>query len=385
MTREEIMTLGFEELETRADAIAVETAEADKDQLEELNAELDAIEERKKALNLEIEERKKAAEAVANGAGKEVEERTEKKMTDREIRSTQEYIDAYVAYVKSGYKREVFEKRMASGSGTDWTNVIQSTLSDDGTIPLPAYLEDRISTAWESNEIMKRVRRSYLPGIVAVGVEMSAGDAVFHTEGVSGSGDVPTEELGIEFVQLVPEFIKKMVRVTHQAYELNGMAFLDYLYDEIEYRIIKKCGDRVVKTMFADMSNTYTAAGATLTTADIIGAEGQLSGDASPVLITTRANAAALKAAALTANYGYDPFDGLEVLYADVSNFAHGELGIVADPDAVQCNFPDGAQPKFIFDEYTEAPANIVRIIGRLAMGCAVISPSKVVPIISGA
>ena len=63
MTREEIMTLGFEELETRADAIAVETAEADKDQLEELNAELDAIEERKKALNIEIEERKKAAAA----------------------------------------------------------------------------------------------------------------------------------------------------------------------------------------------------------------------------------------------------------------------------------------------------------------------------------
>ena len=72
MTREEIMNLGFEELETRAAAIAAETVEADADQLEALNAELDAIEERKKALKIEVEERKKAAEAVAAGAGKEV-------------------------------------------------------------------------------------------------------------------------------------------------------------------------------------------------------------------------------------------------------------------------------------------------------------------------
>ena len=65
MTREEIMNLSFEELETRAAAIAAESAEADAEQLDKLNAELDAIEERKKALKIEVEERKKAAAAVA--------------------------------------------------------------------------------------------------------------------------------------------------------------------------------------------------------------------------------------------------------------------------------------------------------------------------------
>ena len=40
------MTLGFEDLEKRAAEIAAETADADKDQIEALNAELDSIEER---------------------------------------------------------------------------------------------------------------------------------------------------------------------------------------------------------------------------------------------------------------------------------------------------------------------------------------------------
>ena len=55
MTIDEIMTLGFEELEKRASEIAVETAEADKDQIEALNSELDSIEERKAALKIEAE------------------------------------------------------------------------------------------------------------------------------------------------------------------------------------------------------------------------------------------------------------------------------------------------------------------------------------------
>ena len=54
MTREEINVLGFEELDKRAAEIAEETADADKEQLEALNAELDDIAERRSALNLEI-------------------------------------------------------------------------------------------------------------------------------------------------------------------------------------------------------------------------------------------------------------------------------------------------------------------------------------------
>ena len=51
MTKEEINELGFEDLERRSAEIAEEVADADAVKVEELNAELDNIEERKLALN----------------------------------------------------------------------------------------------------------------------------------------------------------------------------------------------------------------------------------------------------------------------------------------------------------------------------------------------
>lgn len=377
MTRDEIMTLGFEELEERANAIAVETAEADKDQLETLNAELDAIEERKKALNIEIEERKKAAEAVANGAGKEIEERKEKTMTDREFRSTPEYIDAYVEYVKRGYKEEVFKEEFEKRASGD--NVLLTENNVNGTIAVPTYVEDRINAAWENNELMRRVRRTYLPGNVKVGVEVSATGAVVHTEGAEA---ISAEALEIEFLNLVPEYIKKMVKVSHTALELTGTAFLDYLYDEIEYQIVKKAAEEVLAAVRnSAYMQTYHYTGTTITTADIINAEGMFTGDANPVLVISRANAAALKAAALSAGYAYDPFDGLDVIYNTDAHAA--DYTLLLDPQAVQCNFPNGGEPKFIFDEFTEADSNVVRIIGRLMMAAGLARTGAAVNIVA--
>lgn len=375
MTRDEIMTLGFEELEERANAIAVETAEADKDQLETLNAELDAIEERKKALNIEIEERKKAAEAVAHGAGTKIEERKEKKMTDREIRSTQEYIDAYVAYVKSGYDVKEFEKRMPDvGGGDDSGAILYSKNTVNGTIAVPVYVEDRINANWENNEILRRVKRTFFPGNVQVGVEINAPMAGNHAE---GSDAILAEALEIQFVDLIPQYIKKMIKVSHTALELSGTAFLDYLYDEIEAKIFERLAANVIMAMEnSDLVESYNYAGNDVTTADIINAAGLLGANARPVLVIDRSTAAALKAAALTAQYGYDPFDGLEVIYANTTT------PFVADLSAVQVNFPNGDVPRFIFDEYTDAPSNVVRIIGRMAAAVAVVAKDMIVKII---
>ncbi len=372
MTRDEIMTLGFEELEERVNAIAVETAEADKDQLETLNAELDAIEERKKALNIEIEERKKAAEAVAHGAGTEIEERKEKKMTDRETRSTPEYIDAYAELVKKGYDLDKV--------GAEKRATLLSANASGGTIAVPTFVEDRISTAWENNEIMSRVRKTYLRGNVQVGVEVSASAAEIHEEGGSA---IASENLDIQFVNLVAEYVKKLIEVSHTALEMGPREFLDYLYDELEYQIVKKCAAEVIlKVVNSAFHTEMQIAGNSLATSDIIEAEGRLSGDAYPVLVISRAKAAALKAAALSANYGYDPFDGLEVIYNDYIN-SNGEA-LVIDLNAVMCNFPDGDQPKFIFDEFTMADRNIVRIIGRLAMASDLVRTGAAVLIKSG-
>ena len=376
MTKEEIMALDMEALTERAAQIAEETREANADVLEGLNAELDAIEERKKIINAEAAEKRAKMAAVLEGAGEVIEKSKEevKPMDMKELRSSNEYLDAWVELQKGKMDKNEFRALFTTNAdlGSDVT----------GTIAVPTYVEDRIHTAWEKNDIMAAIRKTFFRGNLKVGYEASADGAVIHEEGAEA---ISEENLVIGFIELIPKTIKKLVRYSTEVMDMKGQAWIDYIFDEMEYQIVKKAAEEAVAAMEASsLSYAYSAAGASLTTADIIGAEGYLGGEAAnPVLITTRSNAAALKAAALSANYGYDPFDGLPVMYTE---FAAGSdtLGIVADLSGVQANFPDGDQPKFVFDEYTEAAADIVRVIGRLYVGIDVVAPGKVV-VISGA
>lgn len=366
MTREEVMILDMEGCEERAAKIAEETRDASEEILAELSAELDMIEERKNIIKAEAEEKRTAMEEVLAGEGEVIEEKQEdRKMSDvKEIRSSKEYLDAWVEYQK-GRANEEQRALLTTNAG------------ENGTIAVPTYVEERIHTAWENNEIMRRIRKTYFKGNLKVGYEESADGAQIHTEG----GNAVTEEnLVIGFIELVPVTLKKLVRYSSEVMAMAGQSFVDYIFDEIEYQIVKKAEEQAVYQITdSDLAELYTAAGSAMTTADVIGAEGLLGGEASnPVLITTRARAAALKAAALSAQYGYDPFDGLEVLYVDGTALG-SMLGIVVDLSGVQANFPDGDQPKFVFDEYTEAPADIVRVIGRLMVGIALVAPKKAV------
>lgn len=365
-----INEMNLEELETRSMEIAEEAREADKETIERLNAEMDSIEERKAVLQKEVEERAKAVEEVIKMAEGERIETEERKMTDREIRSTSEYIDAYVEYCKKNYDLD----RVGAEA-----RALLSENATNGTVAVPVYVEDKINTAWENDELMKGIRKTFFPGNVKVGVEVSSDGAKIHTEGAAA---IAEENLVLNYIDLVPEYIKKMVKVSHTAMALTGNAFLDYLYDEIEYQLVKKAAsEAVVKMVASTLTASSSMAGSAITTADIITAEGLLGGEATnPVFITTRANAAALKAAALSANYGYDPFDGMRVLYTDATSLG-AAAGIVADLSGIQANFPEGAAPKFIFDEFTEAPANIVRIVGRLLVAIDVVAAGKVVKI----
>lgn len=368
MTREEIMELDLDALESRANAIAIATDSADMETLETLNAELDAIEERKADIAREIETRKKDIAEVINGNGKEVEveERTTK-MTDIEIRKSPEYLDAWVEYQK--------------GRASEEQRALLTENATDGTIAVPVYVEDTIHTAWESNELVRRVRRTSFPGILKVGVEMEAGPARVHTEGAEA---ISEEELEIAYVELIPHMVKKMVRFSDEVLDMRGQAFVDYIFAEIEYQIVKLVGNVLIMAAVADSTGIVaeqTAAGATLTTADIINAEGLLGGEATnPVVITTRANAAALKAAALSAGYAYDPFDGMEVLYCDTIALGTS-FALVADLSGFLINTPNGDQVQFKFDDMTEAAADIVRVIGRLYVGTGIVAMGKIVRI----
>lgn len=367
MTREEVMILDMEGCEERAAKIAEETRDASEEILAELSAELDMIEERKNIIKAEAEEKRAAMEAVLEGEGEVIEEvkEEERTMTDvKEIRKSPEYLDAWVENLK--------------GRASEEQRTLLTTNAESGTIAVPQYVEDRIETAWESNEIVRRAKKSYFKGNLKVGYEASAEGAQIHEEGDEA---ITEEALVIGFVELIPSTFKKMVKYSTEVLDMKGEAFVDYIVDEIEHQMAKTIGDScimVARTASAPLKQEYTAAGSALTTADIIGAEGMLAGDANPVLIITRATAAALKAAALSAQYGYDPFDGLEVVYVDSAAIGH-HLGVVADLSAWQINFPAGDDVKFVFDEFTEAPADIVRVIGRVMAGIGVVAPSKTV------
>lgn len=370
MTREEIMEMNAEELETRAAQIAEEVAEADEEMIESLNSELDAIEERKKAIKEEMENRAAKIDAVIKKSGSVIDsgEEVRKEEVKMEVRNTPEYMDAYVEYLKTGDDTEC--------------RALLTENAEDGTIAVPVYVEDKINTAWESNEFLNRVRRTYFKGNLKVGYEASADGAQIHEE---GDDPIPEENLVINYVDLIPQMVKKMVRVSDEVMDMRGQVFIDYVFDEIEYQIVKLVGSGLLNKAATATSGALvaisTAAGSSLTTADIIAAEGLLGAEASaPILFTTRATAAALKAAALSANYGYDPFDGLEVMYTDATTLG-GKLAIIADPTAFQINLPNGDQVTFKFDDLTEADADMIRIIGRLYAAYGIVAPGRIVTI----
>lgn len=318
---------------------------------------------------LEIETRKKEIAEVAKGVGDVIEQSEERKkeMTDKEIRSSAEYLDAWVEFQK--------------GRASEEQRALLTENATNGTIAVPVYVEDKIETAWETNELVKRVKRTSFPGNLKVGVEVSADAAVIHTEGGEA---IDEEELEINYVNLIPQMVKKMVRFSDEVLDMRGQAFVDYIFDEIEYQIVKMLGSQLLVRVSVDQTGIVAEqlkAGAALTTADIINAEGLLGGEATNlVLVTTRAKAAALKAAALSAGYAFDPFDGMDVIYCDSTEIP-GLEAIIADPSGLQINTPNGDQVQFKFDDITEAAADMVRVIGRLYAAFGIVAYGKVVRI----
>ena len=364
-----------EELEERKSAIPTE--------LDEESADLDALEEEVKGINAELETRKEAEAKreeiraeVANGKGVVLAATEEIKETDNmsntEMRSSKEYKDAYGEFIKKNYDLNKLNEEMRA--------LLTTNAEEDGMIAVPTGVDDRIRTAWENDEIMSRITRTFFKGNLKVGHEASAGPAVFHGEGADA---VEPEDLSIVYTELVPAMIKKVVEVSDEVLAING-TLVDYLYDEVEYQIVKLASKTAIgKIIASTLTESYTLAGATPTTVDIVKATGKLSGEATnPVLITTRATAADIKAAALAANFAYDPFNGLPVLYTD-SAALNGASFIIADLSGVQANFPEGDGAKFKFDELTKADADIVRIIGRLYAGIDVVAPGKTVKAVS--
>ena len=377
MSIEEIKNISAEECEARIAEIRSEMNNEDAD-LEALSAEVDAIEERKNLLCKAEEERKALASKVAQSNSVTViEERKETKMEENkiEVRNTEAYINAFAEYIKSE-------------DDTECRALLTENVSGDVAVPELVY--DIVKTAWENEEVMALVRKTYIKGNLKVGFEISASDATIHTEG----GDpVTEEELVLGTVELVPASIKKWISISDEVMDMRGETFLRYIYDELTHKIAKKAADALIAIIAASpTTSTSTAPGvpavdvAAIAIDTIANAIGNLSDEASnPVIVMNKGTWSAFKAVQYANGFSVDPFEGLRVVFNDsLKTFTAASDGdvfaIVGDfGQGAIANFPNGDQIKFRFDENSLAEYDLVKIIGREYVGLGVVAPNAFV------
>ena len=379
----EIKDMTVDELLERRSAIASEIDDPD--------ADLDALEAEARSINEELEARKAAEtkrneirSAVAKGEGEVIKTFKEEKrttMTIDEIRNSAAYIDAYAEYIKSE-------------DDTELRNILTTADAANGSasIPVPTFVYDIVKTAWEREGITSRVRKSYLKGNLKVGFEISATDAVIHAEGAAA---IDPEDLVLGTVTMVPQSIKKVVQISDEVYDLRGESFLRYIYDELTYRIAKKAADTLVSKILAcGTVSTTTCPGVpkltetTIQLGTVAKAMAALSDEAdNPVIMMNKATWGAFKAAAATNNYGYDPFEGLPVVFNNsITAFSAATTGvaymIVGDLDhGALMNFPNGDEIDFKFDEMTLKKQDLIEVLGRQYVAMAVVAPDAFVKV----
>lgn len=367
--------MSVEELLERRSAIAEE--------VDAEGADLDALETEVKSINEELEARKEeeAQKAeiraeVASGAGEireEIPTEERKVMTLEEIRSSHEYNVAYANYIK-----------------TEDDSECRALLTENvsGDLPVPTYVEGRIRTAWQRNGLMDLVRKVYIKGNLKVGFELSATAATVHTEGTSA---IAEEELHLGVVEMVPQSIKKFIRISDEAMDLGGEAFLDYIYDELAYQIAKRAQKELISKITALTSSATTQAvgvgvvAGTPSLGVVANALGTLSEEASnPVIVMNKGSWAQFKAAQYAAQFPIDLFEGLPVhfdsnLPAYTSNTATLAAGttwmVVGDfGQGALANFPNGDEIRIKFDDLTYAENDLVKIVGREYIGLGIVA-----------
>jgi len=379
--KDKIKKMTIAELEARKAAIPAE--------LDQEGADLDALQEEVRAINEELEARKaeaakreeiRKAAAAADVNGRRV-ANTETKPSLDEVRKSDRYVNAYANYIKTGNADECRAILTETNPGS---------VEGSGPVPVPVLVDDIVRTAWDNDEILSRVRRTFFRGNLKVAFERSATAAVVHTEGTSAPSE---ESLVLGIVTMIPKNIKKWIRITDEAVAMGGEAFLRYVYDELTYQIIRKLSADVVGDIAgASTSHSGSAVGipkvsvAPSVTA-IATAMGNLSDEArNTVIIMNRLTHAEFYAAYAGANFAVDPFMGMTVLYSNAlpaysTASASDVYAIVGDLSGEQVNYPEGDGVVIKWDDLSEAEADLVKVVGRQYAAHAVTAPGRFVNI----
>ena len=365
--------MSVEELLERRSAIGTEADSPE--------ADLDALEAEVRSINEELEKRKAAEtkrneirSAVAKGDGEtieKIESEEKREMTVDEIRSSKEYVNAFANYIKSGKDDEC--------------RALLSTNVSGGYVPVPTVIEGRIRTAWERSGLMELVRKTYIRGNLNIGFELSATDAVVHTEGSTAPAE---ETLTFGVVELKPASIKKWITISDEAMDMGGEEFLYYIYDELTQKIAKKAQSELLAKITAlTASATSTAVGVgvvagTPSVGVVANALGTLSDEATnPVIVMNKGSWAKFKAAQYAANYAVDPFEGRPVhfdnslpVYATTGTAGTAWMIVGDFGMGAHANFPNGDEITIKYDDLSLAESDLVKLVGREYIGLGIVA-----------
>lgn len=357
----------------------IESAESE-EQLEEIKESL--TEERKllnekKAELKDLAERKAIAQKIQeNNVTPEVIEERKEDITMKDIkeyRNSKEYMNAYAEYIKSGDDTEV-------------RSLLTTNVGDAGSVAVPSIIEDGIKTAWEASEILNYVRTINVKGNYQVQFEVSGSDAVIHYE---GSGAVDEEELVLGIVEIIPRSIKKWISVTDEVLDMRGEEFLNYIKDELSYRIIKKAEEILIAAIDA-LPTTATASAPCVKTVKsaptgyvIADAIGNLSADVrggNTVIVINPLTYKEFRKVQVTAGYGIDVFEGKKVIFSDaikaydaasendtyalVGDFSYGARAVT----------PNGKSVQIKVDDKSAMKSDLVDVLGRMPIGLGVVA-----------
>lgn len=370
---EEIKEYSMEQIEKREAEIKAEIDNADASKLEELENEHKALEERKAVLIEETEKRRADMKAVIEGAGTVVTKPAEKETRSLEsVKASQEYVDAFAEYLKTGSDAEC--------------RSLLTDLVDGGSVPTPTVIDDFINTAWERANLVARVRRTNIKGTAKYPFEYSATGASVHKEGAAAPDE---ETLVLGTVSVEPEMLKKWITVSDEVLALKGQAFLDYVYDEIEERILEAADAAIIAAIkAAPEAATKTAAGVRVLSQSfdaftIFAAQAELVAAArNPVAIMNRktyfntfmslADTAGRPIYNVVSENGRPTYyiNGVEVIFDNTLD--EDEL-IVGDLNGIIMNLPDGQEVSFVTDPYSLAEKDLVKIVGKMYAGFAVV------------
>ena len=224
MKKDEIMALGFEGIEERANAIAEELTTADADGIEALNEELDAIEERRKELTAEVEKRRAAALAVAEGAGRAVanEELKEGKGMEHETRAKE--------FVESGHL--VMETRQ---------------LLSTGNIAKPSSVGGISGLGVVAAGIVDDVRAIPLSGTGAwtAGYKKTEAVAADVTDGNSVGGTAST----YDYVEISPSEWGVLDEISKQVAKLTPLDYMNAIEDAAVIALRAKASSKILAAL----------------------------------------------------------------------------------------------------------------------------------------